>query len=47
MPPEPAGRSKDGQGDCALTAKVGIKNKRITAAWDEAYLTKVLFNSKL
>jgi len=24
------------------TAKVGIKNKRLTAAWDEDYLTKVL-----
>ena len=24
------------------TAKIGIKNKRLTAAWDEAYLTKVL-----
>lgn len=24
------------------TAKVGIKNKRLTAAWDEAYLEKVL-----
>ena len=25
------------------TAKVGIKNKRLTAAWDEEYLSKVLF----
>ena len=25
------------------TAKVGIKNKRLTAAWDESYLAKVLF----
>ncbi len=25
------------------TAKVGIKNKRLTAAWDESYLDKVLF----
>ncbi len=25
------------------TAKVGIKNKRLTAAWDDSYLTKVLF----
>ena len=24
------------------TAKVGIKNKRLTAAWDETYLEKVL-----
>ena len=24
------------------TLKVGIKNKRLTAAWDEAYLEKVL-----
>ncbi|MBA3312553.1 MAG: hypothetical protein H0T47_04565 [Planctomycetaceae bacterium] len=29
------------------TAKVGIKNKRLTAAWDETYLTKVLFHSQL
>ncbi len=29
------------------TAKVGIKNKRLTAAWDESYLTKVLFHSQL
>ena len=29
------------------TAKVGIKNKRLTAAWDEDYLAKVLFNSQL
>lgn len=27
------------------TAKVGIKNKRLTAAWDNDYLTKVLFKS--
>lgn len=27
------------------TAKVGIKNKRLTAAWDDTYLTKVLFSS--
>jgi predicted transposase YbfD/YdcC len=26
------------------TEKVGIKNKRLTAAWDEDYLDKVLFN---
>jgi len=26
------------------TAKVGIKNKRLTAAWDEEYLEKVLFS---
>jgi len=26
-----------------LTAKVGIKNKRLLAAWDDTYLTKVLF----
>ena len=26
------------------TAKVGIKNKRLTAAWDHNYLAKVLFN---
>lgn len=25
------------------TAKVGVKNKRLTAAWDESYLEKVLF----
>ena len=25
------------------TAKVGIKNKRLTAAWDDDYLEKVLF----
>lgn len=25
-----------------LTLKVGIKNKRLTAAWDESYLEKVL-----
>jgi predicted transposase YbfD/YdcC len=25
-----------------LTSKVGIKNKRLTAAWDESYLAKVL-----
>ncbi|APZ92575.1 Transposase [Fuerstiella marisgermanici] len=25
------------------TAKVGIKNKRLNAAWDETYLAKVLF----
>ena len=25
------------------TAQVGIKNKRLTAAWDEAYLSQVLF----
>ncbi len=25
------------------SAKVGIKNKRLTAAWDESYLAKVLF----
>lgn len=29
------------------TAKVGIKNKRLTAAWDESYLEQVLFNSRL
>lgn len=27
-----------------LTAKVGIKNKRLSAGWDDNYLTKVLFN---
>ena len=27
------------------TAKVGIKNKRRTAAWGDTYLTKVLFSS--
>lgn len=27
------------------TAKVGIKNKRLTAAWDESYLEKVLLGS--
>lgn len=26
------------------TAKIGIKNKRLAAAWDEEYLSKVLFN---
>jgi hypothetical protein len=26
------------------SAKVGIKNKRLTAAWDETYLEKVLFS---
>ena len=25
------------------TAKVGVKNKRLKAAWSENYLTKVLF----
>ncbi|MEQ9586634.1 MAG: ISAs1 family transposase, partial [Parvibaculaceae bacterium] len=25
------------------TAKVGIKNKRLTAAWNDNYLAKVLF----
>ncbi|GAB4160267.1 MAG: hypothetical protein Tsb009_37580 [Planctomycetaceae bacterium] len=25
------------------TAKVGVKNKRLTAGWDENYLQKVLF----
>ena len=25
------------------TAKVGIKNKRLNAAWDDDYLAKVLF----
>jgi predicted transposase YbfD/YdcC len=28
-------------------AKVGIKNKRLTAAWDETYLEQVLFHSQL
>ncbi len=27
------------------TAKVGIKNKRLTAAWDDDYLTQVLFSN--
>jgi predicted transposase YbfD/YdcC len=27
------------------TAKVGIKNKRLKAAWDDAYLQKVLFGA--
>lgn len=27
------------------TAKVGIKNKRLTAAWDESYLEQVLFGT--
>lgn len=27
------------------TAKVGIKNKRLNAGWDDDYLSKVLFNS--
>ena len=27
------------------TAKVGIKNKRMTAAWDTGYLHKVLFGT--
>ena len=27
------------------TAKVGVKNKRLTAAWDEDYLEKVLFGT--
>lgn len=27
------------------TAKVGVKNKRLTAGWDETYLEKVLFDS--
>lgn len=29
------------------TAKVGVKNKRLTAGWDEAYLQQVLFHSQL
>ena len=27
------------------TLKVGVKNKRLTAAWDEAYLEQVLVGS--
>ena len=27
------------------TLKAGIKNKRLTAVWDEAYLEKVLFGN--
>lgn len=27
------------------TAKVGVKNKRLNAGWDDAYLTKVVFGS--
>jgi hypothetical protein len=26
------------------TAKMGVKNKRLTAGWDDAYLAKVLFS---
>jgi len=26
-----------------VTAKVGIKNKRLMAGWDDSYLEKVLF----
>ncbi|MGE0378703.1 MAG: transposase, partial [Planctomycetaceae bacterium] len=29
------------------SAKVGIKNKRLTAAWDESSLEQVLFNTQL
>ena len=29
---------------CEETEKVGIKNKRLVAAWDDAYLEKVLFH---